>query len=277
MSTKTYFYPTTAEVLVDLGYPSPDPSGIPHAPDVPSNTMGGFGNGFDIHDYNGDRGGANIFQPLNPSDPVPSVNVKDTMYPFWPWQGRQASTPPTSWYLMRRTVFKNWSISGIFTRNMDFILEVDVDCLYCDGGFRDEAPNSAIGGGQYNFGLNNLWKMFSNYTAAAQGCGFAMKAVVGGLSKGIIKIDGALTPYGTSVKTAARQTLSLALPNLSPTDLTTLEVHIIAEQFSNTTDNATGVTYPHPKVETQLYRLGLAADPLAMRSSGKASAALTSR
>lgn len=268
MSTKTYFYPTTAEVLVDLGYPSPAPNGVPHAPDAPSNTMGGFGNGFDIHDYNGDRGGANIFQPLNPTDPVPSANVKDTLNPFWPWH----STNVSSWYLMRRTVFKNWTIAGIFTRNMDFLVEADVDCVYANGGFRDEAPNSSLGSG---FVTLNPYEASTLYTDA-QGCGFAMKVVVGGLTKAIAKIQGSNSSSSPDVLTAARQTLSLALPNLSPTDLTTLEVHIITEQFSNVS-TASGVHYPHPKVETQLYRLGLAADPLAMRSSGKASAALTSR
>lgn len=275
MSTKTYFYPTTAEVLVDLGYPPPGAGSVPSAPPPPLNTMGGFGNGFDIHDYNGDRGGANIFQPLNPSDPVPSSSVKDTMNPFWPWLFRD--TPPTtSWYLMRRTVFRNWDLSGIFTRNMDFVLEIDLDCLYTNGGFRDEAPNASLGALSYLYAGTDVWRCLSPY-ADAQGCGFAMKATVGGVSKGIVKIEGSTSPLDPAVLTSPRQTLSLALPNLSPTDLTTLEVQVITEQFSNATDNATGIAYAHPKVETQIYRLGLAADPVAMRSSGKASAALTSR
>lgn len=274
--TKTYFYPETAECLVDLGYPSPNPEGTPQAPFIYDNTMGGFAQGVDIHDYNGDRGGANIFLPLNPSDPVPAASVKDTLEPFYPWQGRQGSTLPTSWYLMRRTVFKNWTVAGIFTRNTDFVIEIDVACLYTNGGFRDEAPNLAIGGGQYNFGLTDFWKMYSRYTDS-NGCGFAMKAMVGSTSKGIVKIEGAQTALSPDSLSSPRQTLSLALPNLSPADLASLEIHLITEQFSNATDNASGIVYPHPKVETTLYRLGLAADPVAMRSSGKMSAALTSR
>jgi hypothetical protein len=281
--TKTYFYPETAECAVDLGYPSGSPNTAPFAPLYPDNTMGGFSEGADIHDYNGDRGAANIFLPMNPSDPIPTANLKDTLAPFFPWGSLVSAGPPpqihpTSWYLMRRTVFKNWTIAGIFTRPTDFLLEIDFESLYANGGFRDEAQNTALGGSWW-WQTGDRSRQASPYGegGAPQGAGFAVKVMVGSTVKGSLIVAGSLDPFSTSLNSRARGIVAIALPGLTPTDLASLEVHLISEQFCNAAKIADTLTYPHPKVETALYRLGLAADPVAMRSSGKMSAALTSR
>ena len=272
-----YFYPAIVTCAPKYG-PLPTllinpPGSLPVAP---SNTLGGFNGLLDLNDYNGNTGNPSLL--ISPEDALASSGIRETLNP-------PLSNPGQPWYVMTQVDFKDWiGVSGIFWKNTDFIMEVDILCeqMPLHGGFRDEAPNSAISSASGPGGANPLVSPYGN--SAAQGCGVCLKAVITDpatsleVVKDIHIFQGIVgNEFGVQQKqTFPRQTVSLNLAGITPAEMLTMVLRIETQQyyshfvFPPLSENLASVV-------TAIYRIGLLPDPSALKSSGKQSAAMTSR
>ena len=279
LDTRIWFYPGTAECVANLGYPTVPPTASTAPPPSPDNVMGGFAEGTYLGSYDGtEPGGVNLF--IGPDAAAFSVGITDTMPCYYPQAF--SSTIKSSWYLMRQVDFKDWNgIAGIFKRKASFTMEVDVEVTSCpiSGGFREEAPNSAQGAvGNTNTGFS------TPYTdAGPQGSGVMLKAIVTDEVSHVEKIlathifqapDG--VAWSGGFITFPRQIVALELPDITPYEMGTMVLRLITEQYSGTYVPV-GQYYLHDPLVTIIRRVGLTANPESLRSSGKQSAALTSR
>ena len=78
--------------------------------------------------------------------------------------------------------------------------------------------------------------------------------------------------------TLARQTVQLHLADVTPDELATMVLRVTSQQYSSNYLTA----FPHPitphtAMDSTIYRIALTADPASQKSSGKQSAAMTSR
>lgn len=268
---RTFFFPGTAECQPILGpYP---PTFYPTAP---QNTMGGYGGLLDLNDYNGSTGNANIF--VKPDDVGSSAGIQDQM----PWFDFGTSTfLSPAWYVMRRTDFKDWiGVSGIFWRKTSFIMEVDIlpATIEALGGFRNEGPNLALpcqatffGDTPYGAGALGI--------GGLQGNGVCLQAIVTDsvthleVVKDSHTFEGATGVDAVSAAplTFPRQVVQLNLADVTPEEMATMVLRVTTEQYG-------GHRYPaHSTLDSTIFRVGLTPDPASLISSGKKSAALTTR
>jgi hypothetical protein len=270
-----YFYPATAECQAILVAPFPPAGGgSPFPPLAPNNTMGGYGGFLDVNDYNGSvLGKPNIFVP---PDPVPATGLQDFMDVFY-----SPNSPPSSWYLVRQTDFKDWGgVGGIFWKTTDFVMEIDIlpAMMPASGGFRDEAANLAVAtavGGSPNF--------HTPYPGGLQGSGICLRAVITDpithlevvkdtkFFQGVAGVDFVLNPISFP-----RQIVSLNLAGVTVDEMSTMVLRVMTQQYSGSFD-IPFPQRPHSALDSTIYRIGLKPDPASLKSSGKQSAAMTSR
>lgn len=278
---RVFFFPGTADCQPILV--APYPGTPPYAPNAPNNTQGGYGNLLDLSDYNGSTGNANIF--VKPDDVGTSAGIRDLMPNYYALSDHGFGH--LSWYLVRQTDFKNWiGVSGIFWRKTSFVMEVDILPAFMPalGGFRDEGVNMAAGaitvGGQSNE---------TPYGAGGkQGGGISLKAIVTDPvthlevvkdSKIFTAPDGQ-TGYDLSTISFPRQVVQLNLTDVTPEEMATMILRVTTQQHSARSSFGVPSGFlPQPIADqdSTIYRIGLTPDPASLRSSGKLSAALTTR
>ena len=278
---RVFFYPGTAECQPILVAPYP---GVPpYAADAPNNTQGGYGNLTDINDYNGSTGNANLF--VKPDDVGTSAGIRDLMPNYYALSGHGFNHQ--SWYLMRRTDFKNWGgVSGIFWRKTSFIMEVDILPAFMPhfGGFRDEAPNLAAGAQTTGSTVNTTPYGMSG----KQGGGISLKAIVTDpvthlevvKDSHIFTAPDGQTGFDMATISFPRQVIQLNLADITPEEMATMVLRITTQQHSAI--SSFGVPsgfFPQPIADqdSTIYRIGLTPDPASLISSGKKSAAMTTR
>lgn len=267
---RIFFYPGTADCQPPVSA-YPDFTGFVPPPAAPSNTMGGYGGLLDINDYNGSGTSTNIF--ISPDAALLATGVRDLMTAF--------NTPPgCSWYLMRQTDFKDWiGVAGIFWKPTNFIMEIDIFPTTVNkfGGYRNEAPNLSLASTAFTVPTG-----FSPYAlGAAQGNGISLQAVVTDsiTHLEVIKDSHIFTgtngedpfPLGPNPLVLPRQTIQLNLAGIKPEEMASMVLRIKTEQYAYL-----NTVFPL-NLDSTIYRIGLTPDPASLRSSGKQSAALTSR
>ena len=274
-----YFYPATAECAVDW-FPVPIPDVITLTGS--NNTLGGYGGGLDsatpapldISDYNGTTGRANIF--VSPDVAATSAGIRDQIPSFF-------CNPGGPWYWVRQTDFKDWSgIGGVFWRKSDFIMEIDIkiDSVPLLGGVRDEAANLSAPALGYTGSTGSPYG-----ASAAQGSGIMLKAIVTDpitLLEVVkdVHLMGGTNGWQESLAATnfVRQTVQLNLTDVTPEELATIVLRVTSQQY--TSNYATAFPHPitpHTALDSTIYRVALIGDPTTLKSSGKQSAAMTSR
>jgi hypothetical protein len=268
---RTFFFPGTAECQPILGpYP---PTFYPTAP---LNTMGGYGGLLDLNDYNGSTGNANLF--VKPDDVGTSAGINDNM-PYFDFGTSTFLSP--AWYVVRQVDFKDWvGVSGIFWRKTSFIMEVDIEpaAILSLGGFRDEAVNTALPC-QATFNGDTPYGAGTLGTGGLQGNGVCLKAIITDPTTHLEVVkDSHIFEGATGVDAVSapplsfpRQVVQLNLTDITPEEMATMVLRVVTEQYG-------GHRYPpHAALDSTIYRIGLTPDPDSLRSSGKQSAAMTTR
>lgn len=240
--------------------------------------MGGFGGLLDISDYNGSQSGSvNIF--IDPSN-VGNTGIQDLMSVFY---SRTQIPTNESWYLVRQTDFKDWSgVAGVFWKTTDFVMEIDIKTTVpTHGGYRDEAPN----GSAPILDLAGNPNLQTPYLGAAQGAGVCLRAIIVDpithlevvkdtqFLQGAVGNDLILNPL-----LFPRQIVKLNLSSVTPDEMLTMVLRITTQQYSGSMFSTVVPTlYPHTDMDTTIFRVGLTANVTSLHSSGKQSAAMTSR
>lgn len=256
---------------------------------MPANTLGGYGDGLlDINDYNGSKSGTSNRPSIliSETEALTSLGISDHMQTIY-------TNPGSPWYLMRQTDFKDWvGLAGVFWRNTSFVMEIDVaaSSLPTFGGFRDEAPNLSLKNNGYAEDNSHLDPRGLPYSATGlQGSGIMLKAIVTDQATllEVVKDSFALSSpqgwigdYGTPPSISLpRQTVSLHLDNVTPEEMATMVLRIESQNYTKSYayDFPAHDFASHADVNSTIYRIGLRASEAGLRSSGKLSAAMTSR